>query len=74
MDLAMRRILLGEATAIQSLKIMQDNVNRIIAIQRRVSEPKLFFGSLLFYLCCVFLIVVPLGLWTHNRRTHADGD
>jgi hypothetical protein len=34
----------------------------------------LFFGSLLFYLCCVFLIVVPLGLWTHNRRTHADGD
>lgn len=74
MDLAMRRVLLGEATAIQSLKIMQDNVNSIIAIQRRVSEPKPFVGSLLFYLCGGSLIVTPIALWANRRRKHSHGN
>jgi multiple sugar transport system substrate-binding protein len=56
-DLAMRRLHLGQATPLQSLTIMQDNLNRIIAAQRHVPGPATFVGSLFFYLCCA----VPAG-------------
>ena len=72
-DLAMRRILLGQATIMQSLKIMEGNVNRVIATQRRIPEPELFVGSLLFYFCCGIPAVIAVALWTHRRRKHTDG-
>jgi multiple sugar transport system substrate-binding protein len=70
-DLVMRRILLGQATTMQSLKIMEDNVNRIIALQRSVPEPRPFVGSLLFYLCLGVPTFFAAVMVRHQRRKHA---
>ena len=72
-DLAMRRILLGEATTMQSLKIMEESINRVIAEQRALSRPEPFIGSLLFYLCCGAPAVVALAVWTRRRGGNAVG-
>jgi multiple sugar transport system substrate-binding protein len=67
-DLVMRRVLLGQATALQSLKSMEDNVNRIIRIQRSLPEPRPFVGSVLFYLCCGIPSVFAAVMLRHQRR------
>jgi multiple sugar transport system substrate-binding protein len=69
-DLAMRRILLGQATTMQSLKIMEDNVNRIIARQRSLPDPKPFVGSMLFYLCCLIPAVLAAVILRYQKRNH----
>lgn len=73
LDLAMRRILLGEATAGQTLKIMEGNVNSVIETERRVAHPKPFVGSLLFYLCAGILAISALEVWKLLGRRHSRG-
>jgi len=70
-DLLMRRILLGQATTMQSLKIMQENVNRIIALQRSLPEPRTFVGSILFYLSCGIPPVIAAVILRYHRRKRA---
>jgi multiple sugar transport system substrate-binding protein len=70
LDLATRRILLDEATTMQSLRIMQDAVNGVLAEQLIEPRPKKFFGSLLSYLCAG-LAVGALIIIRTRRRTHA---
>ncbi|MGB2958750.1 MAG: sugar ABC transporter substrate-binding protein [Bacteroidota bacterium] len=72
-DLAMRRILLGEATTMQSLEIMEENINRIIADQRASSRQEPFVGSFLFYICCAAPVVVAGVAWTRRKRGNAVG-
>jgi len=72
LDYAMRRIHLGQASAIQSLTIMQDNLNSIIARQRRRPQAAQFIGSLPFYLSCGLLILVA-QLWIQRRRRYLHG-
>ena len=70
LDLAMRRVLLGQATVSQSLKIMQDNLNSVIEKQRQVVHPKPFAGSALFYICMGIAIAGPLTILGLIRRRH----
>ena len=70
-DLMMRRILLGRASTMQSLKIMQDNLNRIIATNRRVPHPRPFVGSVLFYICCVAPLAAFGTFWLRRKRNIA---
>jgi multiple sugar transport system substrate-binding protein len=73
MDEAMRRILLGQATPTQTLKIMEDNVNRVIATARRVPQPERFAGSIMFYLCLGLLVLPGLAILTLRRRRRLHG-
>jgi multiple sugar transport system substrate-binding protein len=68
LDLALRRILLGQATVMASLQIMEDNLNAAIATQRQISEPKAFVGSVLFFACLGAVAVCPLAIWRFGRR------
>jgi multiple sugar transport system substrate-binding protein len=72
LDLAMRRILLGRATVMQSLKMMEVNVNASIATQRHVAQPKEFAGSFLFYCCCAVPLIAGAVIWTRSGRKHAQ--
>ena len=74
LELAVRRVLLGQATTMQSLKIMDDEVNRNIQTQRRVAEPKRFAGSVMFYLCLTIVATGSLIVWNirGRRRSHDD--
>jgi len=72
LDLAMRRVLLGQATVMQSLKIMEANVNATIATQRHTAQPKPFVGSLLFFLSAGILAAGTLAAWTLHRRRSLD--
>jgi ABC-type glycerol-3-phosphate transport system substrate-binding protein len=69
-DLAARRLQLGEASAIQSLNLVQNNLNAVIASQQVRPHPAAFWGSLPFYLCCALLVLV-VPLWLHRRRRYA---
>jgi hypothetical protein len=71
-DLALRRILLGEATTMQSLKIMEENINNVIQEQRALPRRAAFVGSLLFYLCCAAPLVLVALVWTRRRRRGDD--
>ena len=51
LELAIRRVLLGQMTAMQSLRIMQDNVNGVIQSHRTAPDAVPFFGSVLSYVC-----------------------
>jgi multiple sugar transport system substrate-binding protein len=72
LDLAMRRIQLGQASPIQSLRIMQDNLNTVIARQRQRPEPERFIESLLFYLSSG-LLFLAVCVWILRRRRHLHG-
>ena len=70
MDLAMRRILLGQASTMQSLRIMEENVNNVIANQHRVPDPRPFVGSLLFYITSGLVAMTLFAAWKrHSRNT-----
>jgi multiple sugar transport system substrate-binding protein len=72
-DLAQRRILLGEATVMQSLQTMEDNVNRVIAAERGVPAAKPLVGSVLFYFLCTLPFVAVAAVRASRRRRHAHG-
>jgi len=72
LDLALRRILLGQATVMASLKIMQDNLNSAIATQRQISEPRAFVGSALFFACLGAVAIYPLAIWRFGRRKRSQ--
>jgi len=66
-DLVTKRILLGTATTRESLRAMEDEINRVIMLRRATAEPRPFVGSRLFY-ACVCVLAVPL-LLALKRRT-----
>jgi multiple sugar transport system substrate-binding protein len=72
LDLALRRIHLGQATTHQSLMIMQENINAAIRAQRHVPAPRPFVGSVLFIVCGVTLALAPLVIRFIRRRRHPD--
>jgi multiple sugar transport system substrate-binding protein len=72
LELAMRKIQLGQASPIQALTVMQENLNRTIARQRRVPEAASFAGSVPFYLCCASLVLAGY-IWFRTRRRHSHG-
>jgi multiple sugar transport system substrate-binding protein len=67
-EFMMQRILLGQMTTRQSLRIMQDNIDREIATQRRVPEARSFVGSALFYLCGIVVPVAAVALWMLRHK------
>ena len=73
MDLAMRRILLGQATTMQSLTTMQRNVNDVIDSQRRRPEPKPFAGSMLFCITTALAVITLLAAWKHHTGKDNHG-
>ncbi len=74
LDLALRRIHLGQATIHQSLTIMQENVNAAIRAQRYVPVPQPFLGSALFFFCAGgAALTILLAVLVHRRRLrHED--
>ncbi len=74
MDLALRRIHLGQATIHQSLMIMQENVNAAIRAQRYVPIPKPFLGSTLFFLCCAAVALTTAIIFLFRRRRPPDAN
>jgi ABC-type glycerol-3-phosphate transport system substrate-binding protein len=72
-DYALRRILLGHANTGQSLKIMQDHVNRIIANERHIPEAEPFLGSVVFYSSSASLLALVTFLWKSRRRKTRHG-
>jgi multiple sugar transport system substrate-binding protein len=70
-ELAIRRVLLHEATAMQSLREMQDEVNRDIRAQRRVAPRAEFTGSVLWWVCAAssFVLSISAGGRLLRRRT-----
>ena len=67
-ELAMRRVLLHQATAMQSLRAMQDEINADIQAQRRTPGRREFFGSLLSWICAALSASVGISLWRLLRR------
>ncbi len=72
MDLALRRIHLGQATTHQSLMIMQENIDAAIQTQRHVPAPRPFIGSVLFIVCGAVIVLTPLLIRLIQRRRHPD--
>lgn len=70
LELAIRRVLLGQMTTAQSLKIMQDNVNDVIRAQRGVARPVPFAGSVLFTVCIAVAALALLALSQLWRKHH----
>lgn len=68
LELAVRRVLLGRASVTQSLKAMEDEVNRIIRAEREVPFPRPFIGSVAFFLSGGILFLAPIALLAHRRR------
>ena len=68
LDFAMRRIQLGQASPLQSLGVMQENLNRVIARQRTEPQAAQFLGSLPFYLCCLGLVLAAQFWFRQTRR------
>jgi multiple sugar transport system substrate-binding protein len=73
MDLAMRRILLRQASTMQSLKTMQRNINTIIDNQRRTPEPKPFVGGVLFTITSGLAGLALIITWKRRMRKHHHG-
>lgn len=74
MDLALRRIHLGQATIHQSLTTMQENINAAIRAQRYVPVPRPFLGSALFFLCVAAATLTVLLVVLIRRRKHHHED
>jgi multiple sugar transport system substrate-binding protein len=75
-ELAMRRVLLHQATVMQSLRVMQDEINGEIRTQRRVPDRRLFPGSVLSVLCVSLCAVGCFSAWRllgRKRRSRAAG-
>ena len=70
-ELAMRRVLLRQSTAIQSLRVMQDEINGDIEAQRRVPERRPFAGSILSWVCAVLCASVCVSAWRLLKRSRA---
>lgn len=66
-ELMMRRVLLEQMTAMQSLKTMQDNLNAAIQTQLHTASPRPFVGSVLFFFCIGIASVLPLAVWRFWR-------
>ena len=60
-ELAMRRVLLHQATAVQSLRAMQEEISGEIQAQRRVPDRRQFAGSILSWLCAVLCAAVCIS-------------
>jgi multiple sugar transport system substrate-binding protein len=73
MDLAMRRILLGQASTMHALTVMQRNVNNVIGSQRRQPEPRPFIGSMLFYMTIGLAGTTLLAVWKRHRGNNNHG-
>ena len=71
---AMRRVLLGESTAGESLRAMQDEINADIRAQREAPRRSQFAGSVLFWLCGLLLAAACLHAWRRFRPGTATGD
>lgn len=67
-DYALRRILLGQSNIKESLQMMQDNVNRVIANERRLPDARPFIGSVVFYGLTLCLLALAGLLWKSHRR------
>jgi multiple sugar transport system substrate-binding protein len=73
-ELAMRRVLLHQSTAIQSLRAMQAEINGEIQAQRRVPERRPFSGSILSWVCaalCAGMCVTAWRLLWKSRSANA---
>ncbi|HTY59733.1 MAG TPA: hypothetical protein VMF59_13000, partial [Bacteroidota bacterium] len=70
---AMRRVLLGESTAGESLRAMQDEINADIRAQREAPRRSQFAGSVLFWLCGLFLIAACFQAWRRFRPGRVAG-
>lgn len=70
-ELAMRRVLLHQSTAIQSLRVMQDEINGDIQAQRRVPDRRPFSGSILSWVCAAVCASVCVSAWWLLRRSRA---
>lgn len=73
MDLAMRRVLLGQATVKQSLQMAQDDLNTVMRKQRELVIPRPFAGSALFYIGIAVGIASAATLWGFVRRRLLHG-
>jgi multiple sugar transport system substrate-binding protein len=65
---AVRRVLLGRATVMESLRLMQDELNREIRAQRAVPVAARFAGSVALFVCCVLLAAAGVAAWWSVRR------
>ncbi|HEX7574359.1 MAG TPA: sugar ABC transporter substrate-binding protein [Bacteroidota bacterium] len=70
-ELAMRRVLLHQVTPMQSLRVMQDEINGDIQAQRRVPERRPFAGSVLSWVCAALCASVCVSAWRLLRRSSA---
>jgi ABC-type glycerol-3-phosphate transport system substrate-binding protein len=68
LELAVGRVLLRQASVSRSLKMMEDEVNRIIRVRREVPSPRPFAGSVACVLSVCILLLVPLVLIVHRRK------
>ncbi len=68
LELAVGRVLLGRATVSRSLKMMENEVNRIIRVRREVPSPRPFVGSVAFVLAVCILVLVPLAFIAYRRK------
>jgi multiple sugar transport system substrate-binding protein len=73
-ELAMRRVLLHQATAAQSLLVMQDEINGEIRTQRALPGEKPFAGSVLSWLCACLFVSGCIVVWRLlvKRRSGRD--
>lgn len=71
LELAVQRVLLGRASVPASLKMMEDEVNRIMRAGREVPSPRPFVGSVAFILVACIVLLVPLAVIAARRR-HAE--
>lgn len=76
-ELAMRRVLLHQGTAMQSLRIMQDEINRDIRAQHRLPDRRPFAGSFVSWLCAALCIAGCFSAWRllsgTRRRSASSG-
>jgi len=70
-EAAVRRVLLGEATPIGSLRMMEQEVNRAIRDARDIPREKKFAGSVLSYICVSLGAAVLLLAWRAFARRRA---
>jgi len=73
---AVRRVLLHEAAPLESLRMMEEDVNALIHSARDVPPPRRFAGSALFYLLsalCAAALAAAARSLIRRRRAAASG-